>query len=212
VLAPWLPGYGATPLVSDDPSLERATRHLASDLHELGVEAVDVAGMSGGGYRAIALASRHPELVRSLFLMAGPARIDPPLADSLRATAAAVRSGTDISSALARSGLAPRFFDDHPEVVKALEDLVREVPGRTLAADLELMAGAPSLLEAVGKLDIPITVRVGDLDAMVPLARSEEILAVARRATLELVPGAGHVLLAEDADATFESIVRSLRA
>ena len=210
VLTPWLPGYGESPHIDDDPSFKRATRHLAADLEELGVLDAVVLGFSVGGYRALSLALHRPAVASILYLLAGPARAEPTFATAMRNAAAAVRSGADIASAFVRGAVSPRFAEEHPAVLTALEPLVRAVPPQTLASELDTIAAAENLLGAVSELQHPISIRAGEADAIVDIARSEEIIAAARRGSLERVPGAGHALLVEDAQGTAFSIRSAL--
>ncbi|MDN3353433.1 alpha/beta fold hydrolase [Actinomadura sp. DC4] len=67
VLAPSRPGYGRTPLATG-ASPDRFADVLAELCGVLGFGAVDVVGQSAGGPVAVALAARHPGLVRRLIL------------------------------------------------------------------------------------------------------------------------------------------------
>ncbi|MFE9580977.1 alpha/beta fold hydrolase [Nocardia sp. NPDC006044] len=72
LLAPDLPGRGATPVRDARPSSARNHADgLAALLDAIGVETVDVIGMSLGGFIAVELAARHPDRVRSVTLVDG---------------------------------------------------------------------------------------------------------------------------------------------
>jgi pimeloyl-ACP methyl ester carboxylesterase len=68
LVAPDLPGRGDAAALSARPSSLAA---LADHLASLGLGRVHVLGMSLGGFVAVALAARHPELVRTLTLVDG---------------------------------------------------------------------------------------------------------------------------------------------
>ncbi|KAA8887055.1 alpha/beta hydrolase [Nocardia colli] len=91
LLAPDLPGRGATPARQTRPSSARTHADgLAALLDALGVETADVIGMSLGGFIAVELAAHHPHRVRSVTLIDGglptPATMAPEqLAGVLRA-------------------------------------------------------------------------------------------------------------------------------
>src|SRR5690606_37453777 len=79
VLAPDLPGFGASPTGPDlaqavgaDPaqaSVEVMADGVAATLRQAGVDRAVVAGLSMGGYVALALLERHPDLVAGLGLI-----------------------------------------------------------------------------------------------------------------------------------------------
>jgi pimeloyl-ACP methyl ester carboxylesterase len=68
-------GYGgSSPLPAGTaPSITGFADDLAAALRHLGIADAGVAGWSGGGRVAVALAARHPELVRAVAVVATPA-------------------------------------------------------------------------------------------------------------------------------------------
>ena len=68
VICPDLPGYGASLLSSKSLSLDNVADELAEHLAELGITSAAVIGHSLGGYVALSLAERHPELINGLGL------------------------------------------------------------------------------------------------------------------------------------------------
>jgi pimeloyl-ACP methyl ester carboxylesterase len=69
------PGYGASDRVKPDEwaTVASAADDVAEVLDQLGVGPVGVAGWSGGGRVALALAARRPELVERIVVIATPA-------------------------------------------------------------------------------------------------------------------------------------------
>jgi pimeloyl-ACP methyl ester carboxylesterase len=59
---------------------------------------------------------------------------------------------------------------------------------------------------------VPTLVRVGDADQNVPLAMVKPIADAIPGARLEIVPGCGHLYLAQDAEGTVASVERFLRS
>jgi pimeloyl-ACP methyl ester carboxylesterase len=69
------PGYGgSSPLEAVAPSEAAVADDLAEALGRLGIDDAAVTGWSAGGRYALALAARHPDLVRTVALIGTPAR------------------------------------------------------------------------------------------------------------------------------------------
>lgn len=71
LVAPDLAGRGDSPPVAGRSSMARHADHLVELLDDLGLDRVDLLGMSMGGFVVTALAARHPGRVRSVTLVDG---------------------------------------------------------------------------------------------------------------------------------------------
>src|SRR2546426_7819016 len=76
VLAPDLPGFGAARVSDADPSLDVMARSVAQLLDETKVGLAAVAGMSMGGYVALAFAEQYPAKLAGLGLISTQAGAD----------------------------------------------------------------------------------------------------------------------------------------
>lgn len=140
-------------------------------------------GASMGGYTALALARRSPERVLGLALVGSRADADSPER----------RLARDELIASLRAGSAPP--DAAPGV--SLEEL---------AVAQEAIRGRPDARDVVASFGGPILVCVGDRDELVSV---EEALAIAESAlegSLEVFPGAGHLLSVEQPE-RFRSVL-----
>ena len=68
IICPDLPGFGNSPL-SEDISIESAADDLVEYLQSLDIQQFVVIGHSLGGYVALAMAEKYPEMVRGLGLL-----------------------------------------------------------------------------------------------------------------------------------------------
>jgi 3-oxoadipate enol-lactonase len=137
---------------------------------ELGDGAVLV-GASMGGYLALLLALRRPELVGGVALVGAKASGDTPERRAARA---------ESLRALAEEG-AP------PEVEATADELARATRALRDRADLD-----------VGGLAVPLLVCVGTEDPIVPLAEAEALAATVPGGQLEVFEGGGHILTEDD--------------
>ena len=68
VVAPDLPGFGGAPSAGGVMSMDEAAEHVAREAAAAGVARALVCGLSMGGYVALALWRRHPEMVAGFVL------------------------------------------------------------------------------------------------------------------------------------------------
>ena len=76
IICPDLPGFGHSELESGQISLEEVADQLAAQLQAEGIDEAVFIGHSLGGYLALALAERHPNMVRGLGLFHSHALAD----------------------------------------------------------------------------------------------------------------------------------------
>jgi pimeloyl-ACP methyl ester carboxylesterase len=182
VVAPDLPGYGASPAAGPGFALEEVADGLVAGLEEAGVPApYDLVGHSMGGAIAILLAARRPERVRRLVLVApaGLAALPRVAAGLLGAVAApfAVARRT-LATPLAGSALVRRL---------ALAGVARDgarVPAANARAVLASSAGAtrigPGLASAatadlratLADVKTPLGLVWGEHDPVIPRGAS----------------------------------------
>jgi pimeloyl-ACP methyl ester carboxylesterase len=131
-------------------------------------------GASMGGYTALALARRAPERVLGIVLAGSRADAD----------SGARRASRDEQIARLRSEGVPG-------------DLDTDVPAEELAVAQEAIRDRPDGFGVVGAFGGPLLVCVGDADEIVSVEEARAIADAALRGSLEVFPGAGHLLTVE---------------
>jgi aspartate dehydrogenase len=197
LIAPDLRGYGDSPDPDGPPALDALIDDLATLLES---QAAHVVGVSFGALAALALARRHPRLVRSLVL-ADATLGRGALPDDERAR------WRDARYALA-AGLAARAGERAREIaapdapVDVLDDIARAMrraraTGYRYVTDLIAETDASPWLAEVA---VPVLVVCGERDAIVGLPLSQTIAERIPDARLATIPGAGHAPHIERAD------------
>ena len=204
VLALDLPGLGASPSGEDvadalgapaEPSLDTAADAVAATLRAAGVDRAVVAGLSMGGYVAMALVERHPDLVAGLGLLdtRPTADDDATRANRLRiARAVLAESEVDAVLGMRRTllGETSRFL--RPDLVERLEEWICSQGPAGIAWSERAMAGRPDRTHVLERFGGPGLVLVGAEDQFTPLAAARQ-LAESVRTELVVVPRAGHM-------------------
>jgi pimeloyl-ACP methyl ester carboxylesterase len=192
--SPVPPTFGFGGLVDDVAEVV-----VALDLHD-----AVVVGHSLGGAVALGLAIDHPavvgERVAAVVLVNSSAR-GPADGRVIRAKAAALEwSLTERVGRHPRHGLvlARANFGEAPRRSHVVG--VREVGFASPAAPRRGLTGrllGTDLSERLSAIRVPLVVLAGGLDSVISVHESERIVDRVRSATLEVFPGAGHVLPVE---------------
>jgi len=196
VLAVDLPG---TPGRADDlpePALEASADDVASALRDAGIERAVIAGLSMGGYVALALLERHPDLVAALGLVDTKSTADTPEAHANRLRIAAEVEATDSVDAIrpmAKSLLGETTKAARPEVADEVAAWIEQQQPAGISWSQRAMAARPDRSDVLAAFGGPVMVVVGDEDTVTPVEAAEHMVAVAPGARLVVVQHAGHL-------------------
>lgn len=213
VIAPDLPGFGKAPVSIDRPaSLEIYAQNLARELAELPHEKVVVAGMSMGGYVALAFAELFPEKLCGLGLISSQAGADSPeIKQGRKESITRIRAqGVQVVT----EALVPKMFSDraapdlHEYVVKGASKA--GVEGLSWA--LEAMARRPDRGVFLKSLTCPVLLVHGSEDRIVPIAKAREMAEECRKPLFIEVRGAGHATPLEAPDHVATGLMRLMEA
>lgn len=197
------PGHGRSGPVTRAFSLEDLAEHVIALLDNLKIERAVWAGLSIGGMVALRAALARPDRVDGLVLLNTTAGDD--------AFASKIK--------FRMMGLMARLFGIGPLMPSVLSlmfcattrrertDLVAAWRSRFAAADvpsllltLDALMSRHSLLPQLSTIGTPALVMVGEEDAALPPDHSRAIAAQLPRATLDIVPKAGHLSTLEQPD------------
>lgn len=199
VLAVDLPGMGAAQGVAlPEPALEASADAVAAVLAEAGHRRAVVAGLSMGGYVALALAERHPDLVAGLGLLDTKATADTEdaRANRLRVAAAVESTGTVDEVLPMATALLGEASRERPELVARLEALIGAQQPAGVAWSQRAMAARPDRTAVLADHRGPALVLVGEEDRPTPVAEARG-MAEALGVEAVVVPGAGHLTAVE---------------
>lgn len=186
---------------SAEPSLDQAADDLAAELAGAGIGRVVVAGLSMGGYLALALVERHPDLVAGLALVDTKATADTPEAVARRLSIArqVVEDGTVDAVRPMVSGLLGETTQvARPGLVAQVAAWIGEQPPAVVAWCQRAMAARPDRTEVLAAYRGPVAVVVGDEDGLTGVDVAHAMAQAASDAQLVVVPGVGHLSAVED--------------
>jgi pimeloyl-ACP methyl ester carboxylesterase len=209
-----LPGHGESPLVPDvEPTPIGYARIVAATLDELGIDAIDVAGNSVGGWTALELAKlsrarsvvaldpaglwlRNPLSARLTLWMLHHAPPPPPIL---------------LRSQMVRKLLVGKIFG-RPErqTVSEIQEGANTMR-TTRGFDEHLRATTRTRFTGGRDIDVPVTIAFGERERLIPprARRGDELPSATRWVTL---PGCGHVPTWDDPELVAATILEGSAA
>jgi pimeloyl-ACP methyl ester carboxylesterase len=208
-----LPGLGASPVPPGPPDLDRSADAVAGLLDRLAVPRAVLAGVSMGGYVALAVVRRHPQLLAGLALVDTKAEADAePARQNRERVAATVEADGDTGS------LAPMIDGllgttsraDRPDVVARVAEGIRTARVEGVAWSQRAMAARPDSTPLLAGIGLPSAVLVGAEDTLSPPPLAQEMAAQLPDAVLSVLPRVGHLSPLEDPDAVTAALLALL--
>jgi pimeloyl-ACP methyl ester carboxylesterase len=197
VLAPDLAGLGST----DDhdtlvPTLDDYARDVLTLVDRLGVGHIVVAGVSLGGYVALALARLAPARLSGLVLVDTKAPADSPEAREGRARMSEVlgnRGTGGVADEMLPKLLGETTRREQPATVELVRSIILTNDPEGVRRAIVRLRDRPDATPVLGSIAVPTLVVVGDEDVVTPPAEAERLAAAIRGARLERIPSAGHL-------------------
>jgi poly(3-hydroxyoctanoate) depolymerase len=208
------PGTGGSPPTWLPTTMAGLGRLAGALLDRLGIETVDVLGVSFGGGIAQHLAAQAPHRVRRLVLAATSYGLGSvpgnPLALAGMLTPLRYHSNTHGLFAPLVHG---RSSAREPDAADAHERARFARPPHLVGYAWQLVAaGTWATLPSLRRIQAPTLVLAGDADPLIPLANARIIAAAMPDAELVVVRGGGHLVLFERARHTAAIVERFLDA
>ncbi|MHB1224265.1 MAG: alpha/beta fold hydrolase [Gemmatimonadaceae bacterium] len=194
-IAPDLRGFGGSGRRGPF-SMDQYADDLACLMDHLELPQAVVAGVSMGGYVALAFWRRHPDRVRALILSDTRAGADDDAGKDRRRELIALANdaGPRAVAAQMLDGMVGRSTRERsPEVVVELQRLMDRAPAEGVIGALEAMIDRPDSTPDLATITVPTLVIAGAEDVVIPPRESRALQAAIAGSQLEILAGAGHV-------------------
>jgi 3-oxoadipate enol-lactonase len=193
VIVPELPGFGGSKAVQG--GLASVADRMAQAVTEgAGGGAAIVLGNGYGGFVALQMAIRHPDIATKLILADCGAAFSETGRQAFRnmAAASAAKGLQAITDVAMRRLFAPEFQHQHPDLMRGRREAF-------LKTDIEVFQAACGALAELDlrpelkQVKVPVLVLVGEHDEATPPPMSHELAAGLPDARLKILPGCAHV-------------------
>jgi 3-oxoadipate enol-lactonase len=196
VLAPDMPGHGDS---SYDPArhgVDQMAQHYIELLDLLDIRKAILAGISMGGYIALRMWARRPDLIAAMVLSNTKAEKD---SDEIVARRRAQieninRKGLEyfITTGAPRR-LSPVTIERRPWVLDTIKLLNLTVPAEVNAATLEAMVQKEDDTKVLPTIDVPVLVTSGSDDTFIPKDSPGNLHRGIKGSRFHEIAGTGHV-------------------
>lgn len=210
-----LPGHGISVVCGETHTMDFLADTVAAAVRALGIGRCTVVGHSMGGYVALALCERHPELLDGIVLLSSTPNGDTPeKAENRRREIALVRAGK--KEMLARVAPAAGFAPENRSRMKdAIEDLAEQVcitEDEGIVALLNGMIGRKDQNDMLRASSVPQLFILGREDEYIPQEAAERMVAAHPGARVVWLEHAGHMGFLEEPEATAQAILDFVRS
>ncbi|MGA2057868.1 MAG: alpha/beta fold hydrolase [Bradyrhizobium sp.] len=193
VIVPELPGFGSSQAVSG--ALAAVADRMAEAVRDAAAgQQPIVLGNGYGGFVALQMAIRHPDVASKLILADCGAAFSEAGREAFRNMAAAskARGLAAITDVAMRRLFAPEFQAAHPDLMAGRREAFLKTDPEVLQAACAQLAEL-DLRPELSKVKMPVLVLVGEHDEATPPPMSHELAALLPNARLKIIPGCAHV-------------------
>lgn len=185
-----LPGHGES-LGEEKASIEAYSDAVLSFLDQMEINQVLLAGHSMGGAIAMRMSLDHPARVKGLILVGSGAklRVHPELLEDCRRE----ETYPEVISQLLAWSFSPAADQN---LVRLAGKRMQDLPPSVLLADFKA-CDAFDIREQVGEISQPTLIICGEDDQMTPVRYSQYLAEKIQGSRLEIIPGAGHMVMLE---------------
>lgn len=191
------PGFGTSKPDKQSMSMEGYAELIYNFFHELGIKKSIFVGSSMGGYIALAILRKYPEIIQGLVLANTRASADDEeIRQRRRKIVSDLKVKRDISEIIEihlEKFITPETRKKDPHLVNTLRSMMQEATPEGIIQAQEAMAGRKDSLDWLKKFRLPALVIAGGRDEIIP-ARELEIMADKLPAgEYKIIPEAGHI-------------------
>lgn len=185
-------------------SMDDVAGEVIDVLDALHIHEAVVAGLSMGGYAALAMFRHAPRYFQGLILCDTRAEADLPEAIENRKRMQRMvreRGAGAVADEMVPLLLGATTHATRPEVVERARRLILENDAESIAGALDALMSRQDSTGLLGSIHCPTLIVVGDEDTLTPLALSEKMHQAIAGSRLTVVPKAGHLSSLEQPEA-----------
>lgn len=204
-----LPGFGENPTTQDPITIEWLADETALMMLEAGIRKAVVVGHSLGGYVALALAERHPELFSGLCMFHSSALADTPEQQEMRdKVAASVRQigAKKFVESFFPNLVSPRSYKQFRSEIDALVARFSTTDPESIAKTSLAMKNRPDRTSVLRSLKVPVMFIAGKEDPRLPFELILQQAALPANCTSLFLDEVGHLGMIESSRRTYTGL------
>jgi 3-oxoadipate enol-lactonase len=196
------------------PSIDDYADDMIELLTGLEIEAPVIGGLSMGGYAALAVMRRAPDLARGLVLADTRAGADTSQGRAARRSMLALldREGPQgVAQEMIPRLLGKTTVETNPDAAETVRRIIKGQSAAAIRGAILRMKDRPDATPQLAGISVPALVIVGEEDVLTPPEESERLAREIQQASLVTIAGAGHLSNLERPDAFNASLGRFLQ-
>ncbi len=210
-----LPGHGISEVKGEVHTMEFLADTLAAALSEIGVERCTVVGHSMGGYVALALCRKYPQMLDGVVLLSSTPNGDSEQKrEDREREIALIKAGKKelLSKVAPAAGFAPENRKRLAPYIEELQDQVIITEDEGIVALLNGMMSRDEQNDMLRESAVKQTFIFGCKDGYIPLEVAESIAQAHPQAKSHFLEESGHMAFIEQPEATAQIILDSVLA
>lgn len=212
-IVPDLPGFGSSPAWRSRATIDDFADAITELADELVLEKFVMAGLSMGGYIAMAVMRKAAARISALILL--DTRESP---DSEKARAERLSTIDKVESSgtatlietMLPKLLGPQTMESNPALVRETRQILESASPQGICSALSAMAARPDSTATALSIKVPTLIIVGSEDSLTPPSDSERMHTLIERSQLTIIPGAAHLPTLEQPELTSRAIAEFL--
>ncbi|ELR70685.1 hydrolase of the alpha/beta superfamily [Fulvivirga imtechensis AK7] len=213
ILSPDLPGFGNSPLPEGEFSIDDIAEIVCEWLDALGISETVVIGHSLGGYVTLAMADRHPEMLKGFGLFHSTAFADD--AEKRSSRNKVIEFVKDKGVEVFATSFVPQlFFHKNRNALKADVDRAVETaaktPLETLVAYTRAMRDRHDRADVLKTFNQPVLFIAGEQDASVPIEKTDEQILLPHKAIVHIYDQVAHMGMFEAKQESLQALKQYL--
>ena len=200
-IAPDMPGHGDSSFDPDSHTVDLIAQSYIEFLEKLDINKVVLAGISIGGYIALRMWARRPELIAALIMCCSKAEADSEEIKARRRTQIKIIHEKGLEHFVitgAPKRVAPKTAQERPWVVDWIKMMNFTVSAEANAATLEAMAIKEDDTATLATIDVPALILSGSHDIFIPKESPHNLNKGIKNSVHHVIQDAGHVASLEN--------------
>jgi pimeloyl-ACP methyl ester carboxylesterase len=196
IIVPDMPGFGESKNNTQYSSVEAMAEEIFQLLQQLEINQCIIVAHSLGGYVALALAEKYPEIMKGLALFHSTAYPDSEEKKHARNKTSDFIDKKGVA-AFAENFVPPLFYkgrrEELADEIQAVHRLVVQTPKETAVAVTKAMRDRPNRTHVLKEATYPVLFIAGAADEAVPLETSKEMFYLPRHSIVQLLAETAHM-------------------
>lgn len=201
VIAPDMPGHGDSSFDPETHTVDMIGQAFSELLDQLAIKQAAVVGISIGGYVALRMWARRPDLIARLVLCCSKAEADSEEIKQRRRAQIANIQQNGLAAFIetgAPKRVAQKTAEQRPWVVDWIKMMNYTVSAEANAATLEAMAAKADDTATLATINVPALILSGGEDIFIPKESAANLCKGIRNSVHHVIPDAGHVASLEN--------------